>query len=68
MDERTIELVAALKKLAQAQELLEGIELDTPNETTACYDAIEFAQSMIIEALECSGVRFREYSQLLVLV
>jgi hypothetical protein len=67
MDERIIELTAALKKLMQAQELLEGHELDTPNETTACYDAIEFAQSMIIEALECAGVRFREYSRLMAL-
>jgi hypothetical protein len=66
MDERATELLAALKKLAQAQELLDGIDLDTPNETTSCYDAIEFAQSMIIEALECSGVGFRERIRALV--
>jgi hypothetical protein len=59
MDERTTELLAALTKLIQAEELLDGVDLDTPNETTACYDAINFAQSMIIEALERSGVGFR---------
>jgi hypothetical protein len=36
--------------------------------SASCYDAIEIAQSMIIEALECSGVRFRERSRLLALV
>ena len=60
MDERASEILAALKKLMQAEELLDGVDLDTPNETLACANAIEFAQSMLIEALECAGVGFRE--------
>jgi hypothetical protein len=64
-DPRIAEITAALRKLYQAQELLADHMLDTPNETIACHDAIEYAQGMIIEALECAGISFQQIDRML---
>jgi hypothetical protein len=63
--QRITEITAALRKLYQAQELLADHMLDTPNETIACHEAIEYAQGMIIEALECAGVSSRQIQSIL---
>lgn len=64
-DPRTADLIGALRKLMQAEELLSDHDLDTPSETIACHDALSYAQSLIIEALECAGVTHRQYTALL---